>query len=173
MERLLQSERLRKAGKKPEIDSVNIRTLLRGEARRFEKQAEAKGLKLVVDVPLTLEARSDPELITLVLQNFIGNAIKYSNKGTVWIRAKCEDGSSRCTISVTDEGPGIAHEHLGRIFEAFKRGEGHGQIGVGLGLAIASQAAKLLGAEIRVESTIGVGSTFTLILPPSRQDGSA
>jgi signal transduction histidine kinase len=112
-----------------------------------------------------MEVASDPELITLVVQNFIGNAIKYSNKGTVRIRGMCQKGSSKCQISVSDEGPGIAYEHLGRIFEAFQRGDAHGQPGVGLGLAIASQAAKLLGAEVRVESIIGVGSTFTLILP--------
>jgi signal transduction histidine kinase len=57
-------------------------------------------------------------------------------------------------------------EHLNRIFEAFQRGEMHGAAGVGLGLAIAAQAAKLLGAKLAVESHVGIGSTFTLTLPP-------
>ena len=57
-------------------------------------------------------------------------------------------------------------EHLNRIFEAFQCGEMHGSAGVGLALAIASQAAKLLGTKLAVESHVGIGSTFTLTLPP-------
>jgi K+-sensing histidine kinase KdpD len=66
---------------------------------------------------------------------------------------------------VSDEGPGIAPEVTQRIFEAFQRGEVHGQSGVGLGLAIAAQAAKLLEATLTVESRVGAGSTFRLALP--------
>jgi signal transduction histidine kinase len=68
---------------------------------------------------------------------------------------------------VSDEGPGIAPEQMGHIFEAFRRGEIYGQQGVGLGLAIASQAAKLLDAILSVESRLGVGTTFRLTLPQS------
>ena len=68
-------------------------------------------------------------------------------------------------LSVSDEGPGIAPEHRGRLFEAYVRGETHGQAGVGLGLAIAFQAARLLGATLALESTAGVGSTFRLTIP--------
>ena len=75
-------------------------------------------------------------------------------------------------LSVSDEGPGIAPEHLRNIFEAFRRGEMHGQSGVGLGLAIASRAAKLLGAELTVESKLGVGSTFRLAFPPAAVVGA-
>jgi signal transduction histidine kinase len=67
-------------------------------------------------------------------------------------------------VSISDEGPGIAVEHLGRNFDSFTRGEGHAQPGVGLGLTIASQAAKLLGGKLAVESKIGEGSKFTLTL---------
>jgi signal transduction histidine kinase len=67
-------------------------------------------------------------------------------------------------IGVSDEGPGIAPENLSRLFNAFSRGDTHGQAGVGLGLSIASQAAKLLGAKLEVESSLGEGSTFRLLL---------
>lgn len=72
---------------------------------------------------------------------------------------------------MADEGPGIAPEYLDRIFEAFGRGEALGQAGVGLGLAIASQAAKLLDAELTVESELGRGAIFSLILPADATRG--
>jgi signal transduction histidine kinase len=95
----------------------------------------------------------------------VGNAVKYSTRGIVRIGAKRRREDQHWVLSISDEGPGIAKEHLARIFDAFRRGDAHGQPGVGLGLAIASQAAKLLGAELTVESSVGVGSRFRLILP--------
>ena len=73
-------------------------------------------------------------------------------------------------IWVSDDGHGIAPEKIGHIFEAFKRGEIHGQQGLGLGLAIASQAATLLGAHLTVESKVDVGTTFRLTLPQNTPD---
>jgi signal transduction histidine kinase len=106
---------------------------------------------------------SDPDLITLVLQNVVGNAIKYSTSGTVQVTG--ERVNDQWVLSVSDEGPGIEAEHLGRIFEAFTRGESHGQPGVGLGLTIAARAAALLNAKLTVESTLGTGSIFRLEMP--------
>ena len=63
---------------------------------------------------------------------------------------------------MSDEGDGIAPAKLGEIFEAFQRGDVQGQWGAGLGLAIASEGAKLLGAEFTVDSTVGIGSIFGL-----------
>ena len=163
MARLLESERLRKAGVRAEQKPVNLHDLLVGAARLSSKAAEKKGIRITVDASPEVVAHSDRELIGLVVQNLVGNAVKYSSRGTVRIGAECADG--RCVVSVSDEGPGIAVEHLNRIFEGFARGELHGQLGVGLGLTIASQAAKLLGAELTVESEVGRGSTFRLILP--------
>ena len=70
-------------------------------------------------------------------------------------------------IWVSDNGPGIAPENTGNIFDAFKRGDKHGQQGLGLGLAIASEAAQFLGANLTVESQLGIGTTFRLTLPRS------
>lgn len=111
----------------------------------------------------------------LVLQNLIGNAIKYSPIGSGEVRVMAhfaEQGvnAGRWVLAIADNGPGIAAEQLDRIFNAFARGEMHGLQGVGLGLAIASRAAKLLGAELKVDSKVGVGSTFSLILMPPKKD---
>jgi signal transduction histidine kinase len=163
MARLLQSERLRKAGVEADHHPVNLHTLASNVARQVSSQAQKKGVKIAVDVPAETRCRSDGELIVLILQNLVGNAVKFSTKGTVRIGlVPLED---RCVLSVSDEGPGIAAEHLDRIFDAFRRGESHSQPGVGLGLSIASQAAKLLGGQLSVESKVGAGSTFTLSLP--------
>ena len=110
---------------------------------------------------------SEEELITLALQNLVSNGVKFSSRGTVRIAAELsqEARPGPCVLSVSDQGPGIGPEHLGRIFEAFRRGDMHGQAGVGLGLAIASRAVKLLGGELTVESNVGTGSTFRIALP--------
>jgi signal transduction histidine kinase len=167
MGRLLQAERLRKGGAKPKLTRVDLRTLVANETRQVLADVERKGLALTVDVPRGAAVESDPELITLALQNLISNAVKYTSEGSIRVRAerRGDEAVGRWAISVADEGPGIAEEHLKRIFDAFQRGDMHGPAGIGLGLAIASQAAKLLGAELSVESRVGVGSTFTLTLP--------
>ena len=101
--------------------------------------------------------------------------MKYSTKSIVCIGAKRRREDQHWALSISDEAPGIAKEHLARIFDAFRRGDAHGQPGVGLGLAIASPATKLLGAELTVESSVGVGSRFRLIClqtsPPRDQGG--
>jgi len=94
--------------------------------------------------------------------------VKYSSGGAV--RVGFDGGADvDCPVLwVSDEGPGIAPEHIEHVFEMYKRGTAHGKKGLGLGLAIASQAAKLLGAGLTVESQVGVGSTFRLALPEHR-----
>jgi signal transduction histidine kinase len=160
MERLLQAERLRRQEVAPKIGPINLHRLASDVAREFSHQAEQKGIKVAVNVPPELVIQSDEEWVRIVLQNLLGNAIKYSNKGTVRIETNgCE------TIAIIDEGPGIAPEALDRIFAEFTRGDTRGQPGVGLGLAIASQAAKLLGGQLTVQSAIDRGTTFCLALP--------
>jgi signal transduction histidine kinase len=113
--------------------------------------------------------RSDPDLIVLVLQNLVHNAVKYSGRGAIRLgcrRARAPRGERWCVLSVSDEGPGIYQPQLARIFDPFWRGgPTQGRDGAGLGLAIASEAAKALGAELSVESQLGAGSTFYLRLP--------
>lgn len=166
MRRLLARERIRKQHQRPRRHPVNLHELATSVARQYREQSQAKGLAIAVKVASSVEVHSDCDLIALVLQNLIGNAVKYSRCGTV--RVRCEgarDYANRFVISVTDEGPGIPADQLGHIFAAFRRGEDHDQDGVGLGLTIAAEAARLLGAELSVESTVGVGSQFQLALP--------
>jgi signal transduction histidine kinase len=168
MDRLLQAERLRKQAVDLKLGPVNLHHLAGDLVAQALRQAVGKGLKLENAVPAGAAAYSDRELITLVLQNLLGNAIKFSVRGTVRIGAANDPLGWR--LSVSDEGPGIAPERVGALFDAFSRGETHGQEGMGLGLTIASHAARLLGSDLQVESAVGRGSTFSLTLPPAKPE---
>jgi two-component system, OmpR family, phosphate regulon sensor histidine kinase PhoR len=117
-----------------------------------------------------LVAWSDRRAIDQVLCNLIDNAIKYSPKASVTLTATETDGELR--LSVSDTGPGIASEHLLRVFERFyrvDRGRSRDVGGTGLGLSIAKHYAEAIGGRITVESAVGRGSTFTLHVPAARQ----
>lgn len=177
MDRILQAERLRKAAVRPRVMPVDLHALINDAARQAGHAAEAKGLKVVADAFPGATADTDRELLALVLQNLVGNAVKYSSRGTVTVSARPwrdpQTGESLgWELAVSDQGPGIAPQHRQRLFEAFARGETHGQPGVGLGLAIAAQAARLLGGTLALDSEVGVGSTFRATIPDLRPDGA-
>jgi signal transduction histidine kinase len=171
MDRLIQAERLRRDTFEPKSERVDLRRLATEVVRRFAHEADGKGIRLVTDVPNGAVIDSDRDLIALVLQTLVGNAVKYSTKGEVrvavgpWTNRE-KDGVA---ISVSDHGPGIEAGRVAGLFDAFVRGGTHEQqSSEGLGLAIASQAARSVGGRLEVESTPGVGSTFRLLLSNSR-----
>lgn len=168
MRRLLVHERLRKERPKLQLRSVNLHELAASVADHYGGYAKTKRLDVSVQVPGDAIIYSDYELITLVLQNLVHNALKYGTPGIVSIlgRRSGQGNQEQWVLSVRDEGPGIPLKLRGRIFDAFGRGDAQSQEGVGLGLAIASEAADLLGAHLTVESRVGAGSTFNLVLPP-------
>jgi signal transduction histidine kinase len=166
MDRLLQAERLRKHEVKLKLGPVNLHNICADALAQVSRKAAAKGLRLENKVPPHAAAHSDRELVMLVLQNLLGNAVKFSSSGAISIDAVNQPLGWR--IRVSDQGPGIPREQLGQLFEAFTRGETFGQPGVGLGLAIASHATRLLGSELTVESEPGRGSTFSFVLPPAK-----
>lgn len=114
----------------------------------------------------------DEDRVQQILYNLIGNAIKFTEQGRVEVTARSvvRNQEPAIAIAVSDTGPGIAKRHLERIFESFEQADGstarrHG--GAGLGLAVTKQLVDLHGGEISVESTVGEGSTFTVMLPIS------
>jgi signal transduction histidine kinase len=123
------------------------------------------GLRVALEPGLPL-ARGDDRRISQVLLNLVGNAVKFTDAGEVRIEAKASDGSF--LISVSDTGPGIATEDQGRIFEEFQQADTSNtrkKGGTGLGLSIAKRILALHGGRIWVESTPGMGSTFSFTLP--------
>lgn len=167
MERLLQSEQLRKQPARHLTEVVNLETLLSEVASQWAHEARSKGLDLDVDVPEDAQAMSDLGLLTLVLHNLLGNAVKYSSTGKIQVAARsAPNRDDVCwVLSVSDQGPGIPSDNLSHLFNAFQRGDTFGKPGVGLGLSIASEATRLLGGKLEVESETGKGSTFRLMLP--------
>ena len=164
MDRFLNAQRFQSGRMEPKIVEVDLRKLLPEVVATYVPQAEAKNVTIRIDATRCPTAMTDRDLLVLVLQNLIANAVKYSNAGTVAVAAK--PGAQRSSvISVSDEGPGIAPESLSHLFAPFTRGETHGQGGVGLGLSIARQAAEALNGTLRAESVVGKGSTFILEIP--------
>ena len=169
MERLLQAEQLRHQAKAADFNlyTVDLPQLLLEVVQQWRNEARSKGLNLDVEVPKGARIESDVALLTLILQNLLGNAVKYSSSGTIKLLAQVRSNSNSAAwmLSVTDQGPGIPEENRAKIFDAFERGDMFGQPGAGLGLAIAMHATRLLGGQLEVESTMGSGSNFRLILP--------
>jgi signal transduction histidine kinase len=163
MDRFLHAERFRKGKVQVRPAQIDVKRLVNEVATHFAYQAKDKNLKVVQDVADGAVIVSDKELVSVILQNLVANAVKYQQQGEVRVKAaRCENDG--CLISVIDQGPGIAPEKLEQLFTPFARGETHGQPGTGLGLSIARQAADLLKAKLWAESKEG-GSTFHLQLP--------
>jgi signal transduction histidine kinase len=146
----------------------NLFRALKGMLRPLVDEAR---VELVFDTPDFEEAfDSDEGKISQVLRNFISNALKFTEQGSVRIGATWDRERDTITFSVADTGIGISPENLQLIFEEFSQIEHPLQRrskGTGLGLPLCRKLAELLGGRVEVESRIGAGSTFSLILPRS------
>ena len=131
--------------------------------------AESKGLKLITTIDDNMPATlvGDANRLYQVLNNLVGNAIKFTEQGQVEVRF-FRSGDTHWAIQVSDTGPGIPAEAQQFIFDAFRQVDSsttrkYG--GSGLGLSIIKQLVTLMDGEVTVESEIGQGSTFTIMLP--------
>lgn len=139
-------------------------------------RAEEKGLRLSYD---TTKAEglflADAFRIRQILDNLVGNAIKYTDCGGVTVKALVSKvmGKHQLTLSVKDTGKGMTTEDKRKVFQAFARlGNAQGIEGAGLGLSITKELVALLDGEIHVHSTVGKGSIFTVTIPvePSKEE---
>lgn len=151
---------------------VDPRTLLRDLELMFGHPAGAKGLGLHVAVGEEVPSAflSDEIRLRQILVNLMGNAVKFTDTGHVEVRAtgREEGGKFHLRIAVADTGPGIPPDQQEDIFNLFTQRQGQDPTrygGTGLGLGICRRLAALMGGEIRLASTPGQGSTFTLVLP--------
>ena len=154
---------------KLELESIplSVTELLHGVATMVEQRAQAKGIEVRVkalDLPPVL--LGDSVRLTQALLNYASNAVKFTECGTVTLRASVvEQGSAYCLLrfEVSDTGIGIAPEQVGGLFESFRQADNSTTRrfgGTGLGLAITRELAGLMGGEVGVTSTPGAGSTF-------------
>lgn len=145
----------------------NLATMLESLESMLELKARSKELQLTFDIPSNLPAAvtTDEGKLRQVLINILGNAIKFTERGSVSLRLKIENNfasNSRLLFEIEDTGPGIAPEEIDTIFEAFgqsKEGRKY-QEGSGLGLPISKKFVELMGGELKVRSTGGEGSIF-------------
>jgi signal transduction histidine kinase len=153
------------------ITPSDINRLAQQAADEFALPAKRKGLQLVLELAPGLPlAACDPDKISQVLSNLLGNALKFTERGAVRIRTELLPGSVR--VVVEDQGPGIPSADLPRVFQGFTqlgRETGSRAEGTGLGLAIAQQIVELHGGRIGVESQPGSGSRFHFTLPVQEQ----
>lgn len=149
-----------------EIDGCDVVSAV---CKMIEQEAAGKGLSLTLDCldePVSLI--SSRRMLTQILINLIGNAVKYTEEGGVTVRVRRLVQGSDCSIlfEVSDTGIGIPDEARGRVFEMFYRANrGREKEGTGIGLFISQQLAMRLGGRIEFSSVQGQGSNFTLSLP--------
>ena len=164
---LLSLSRLESGQAPLRLEEVDLHRLCEDLVGQLRPAAEAAAVTLEVEVPSGLHLRTDPLLLEVALRNIAENAIRYNKPGgRVTIRATGAGGP--VAIRVQDTGEGIPGTHLPRIFERFYRVDPHRSRekgGTGLGLSIVKHAVNRLGGDVSVESTIGVGSTFSITLP--------
>lgn len=152
---------------KVDVEPINIHDLCTELLHNYTPQAEAKGLKLVTDLNPNLELVDSSKLyVREILQNFITNSIKYTEKGKVTIAAKMvPKGVEFCVI---DTGIGISKSDQERVFDKFFRSEDfrtRSATGTGLGLYVTMKLANLIHAEISLDSELNKGSTFKIFIP--------
>ncbi len=159
---LLDISKLDAGGVTPRPEPVNLKAFLTDLVDSFRPLAEEKGLTLRLGpVPGTVE--TDPALLRSVMQNFLTNAVRYTQQGGILVGVRRRGDNWR--IDVVDSGVGIAPDRIETAFGEFTRlGEVEVE-GLGLGLALVRRIARLLGGRISVASTPGRGSRFSFGLP--------
>ena len=147
--------------------SFALGPLVDGCLRTVEPMVKSEKLRLVKDVEADLPPLfTDEDRLHQILVNLLGNAVKFTEEGTIRVTARHRDG--QVAIAVADTGIGIPEEALERIFEEFHQVDNsttRQYSGTGLGLSISRHFARLLGGDITVQSAVRVGSTFTVTIP--------
>jgi signal transduction histidine kinase/CheY-like chemotaxis protein/HPt (histidine-containing phosphotransfer) domain-containing protein len=155
-----------------EATPFSLKDLVNGAIDTFKSQAERRGLTLAAAVASgSADALiGDPTRVRQILFNLLGNALKFTERGGAILRVHSQpgsDGKARIVLSVSDTGIGMTQVQLARLFQPFSQADSsttrrYG--GTGLGLSIVRRLAQLMGGDVNVESRLGVGSTFTVVL---------
>lgn len=164
---LLDISRLESGAIEPQLVPVGLSDTFWDLAREFEALAFAKSLKLeFADTPVRIS--TDRVLFMQLLQNLIGNAIKYTERG--FVRVSLDSDLGAPVLRIQDSGIGIAEEKLERIFDEYYQisPQGTKRLGVGLGLTIVREVSRLLGYSIAVASRLGEGTCVSVRIPPHR-----
>lgn len=166
LENLLDWARLQSGELECQTEFVSLTKAISYAVDHHARAASQKGIALEIEQDSDMMVECDLRLLTSILRNMISNALKYSYpKSSVKVVLRKYEG--RAEISVIDNGVGIARKHLEKIFRIDNELRQYGtanESGSGLGLILVSSFARLIGAEVKVESKLNHGSTFTLLL---------
>lgn len=159
---------LLESGKTPlDAEPLALSPFLHELAEASAILVRGKAIRFVTDIPANLpQVSAEAAKLRVVVQNLLANAAKYTTVGEIRLAA-ARHGHDHVVIAVQDTGPGISSEHHDAIFDVFQRLRTHEEHakGVGLGLALARRFARMMGGDITVQSAVGEGSTFTVVLP--------
>ena len=148
-------------------EKIDLRAFVGDVLASVRALAEESGLALKAELdPGADSIVSDPERLRQILMNLLGNAIKFTDEGSVSVVTRAEE--DKVAIAVRDTGIGISEDALEYVFDAFRQADSsttRRYPGTGLGLSIVKKLVDLLGGDVRVESRVGEGTTFTVTLP--------
>lgn len=159
------------AGKQPiRIEDLQLTKVVNDLRDTFEFLCRQKGLELRWEMPKDpLLIRSDATRLKEVISNLLQNAVKYTDRGSIIVRTTKDSSADVATVDVQDTGMGISEQHLANIFEPFmqvhKTSTENSRGGIGLGLSIVKKHLEQIGGTITVESELGKGSTFRVVIP--------
>ncbi|WP_213979049.1 PAS-domain containing protein [Sphingomonas sp. dw_22] len=159
---LLDISKLDAGGIVPQPTRFRLRPMLAELVESFEPLAAERGLALHLGA-VDAVVETDRTLLRSIIQNFLSNAVRYTERGGILVGVRRRGGEAR--IEVYDTGPGIPADKQSVIFREFERLDGNSETGIGLGLAIVERTALLLGARVDLRSAIGAGSRFAVTLP--------
>jgi signal transduction histidine kinase len=151
-----------------DLGEQNLEEILESCYQICRARAEEKSISLTYACPASIRIYADRSLLTQAVVNLVDNAIKYSLANTRVVMRGSDTGAG-VQIAVIDNGPGIDERHLARLFERFYRvdkARSRNLGGTGLGLAIVKHIVSVHGGQVNVETHIGKGSTFSILLPP-------
>lgn len=167
LDTLLDVSKLESGSIEPKLYTFSAHSILNGVITDYDPIAKAKGLVIKCN-PVTLSVYSDIALLMRILENFVSNAIRYTDEGMITL--SCEEVGDQLRFSVTDTGIGIPETARNKVFdEYYQLGNVHREQGkgLGLGLAVVKHIATLLDHRLEVQSEEGVGSTFSVYVPIS------
>ncbi len=167
---LLDLNRIEEGEMVVELKDVDLARLIEDTVDQLEAWGLRENVKTYIVVPPRLDSiRADESRLRQVLINLVGNAVKFTDEGSITVRVEA-DGHRVRKIHLEDTGFGIPPERIETIFTAFEQADGataRAHPGAGLGLAISRALCELMEMRLSVESTLGEGSTFTISLPPT------
>lgn len=161
---LLDISRLESGAIEPIHGEVRLAEVFEELRAEFSSLARARDIELRIETTGVVLS-TDRTLFCQLLQNLLGNALKYTDRG--WVRLRCIEAEDAIVVAVEDSGIGIPHDKLERIFDEYYQVDTHGtkRMGVGLGLAIVKEVTRLLGLSIKILSKVGEGTQVRLNIP--------